>query len=77
MTFRTRTFLGAMLAAALAVAAATWFSERAVRASLYDDVRQGLLTEARLAAALLAQRPDIGDPDEEADALGTRIQSRA
>ena len=76
MTFRTRTFLGAMLAAALAVAAGTWFTERAVRASLYEDVRQSLLTEARLAAVFLAQRPEIGDPDEEADALGARIQSR-
>ena len=76
MTFRTRTFFGAMLAAALAVATGTWFSERAVRASLYEDVRQSLLTEARLAAVFLAQRPEIGDPDEEADALGARIQSR-
>ena len=74
MTFRTRTFLGAMLAAALAVAAGSWFTERAVRASLYEDVRQSLLTEARLAAVFLAQRPQIGDPDEEADALGARIQ---
>src|SRR5262245_5879394 len=65
-----------MLAAALAVAVGTWFTERAVRASLYDDVRQNLLTEARLAATLLAQRPEIGDADEEADAIGARIQSR-
>ncbi len=76
MTFRTRTFLGAMFAAALAVGAGTWFTEQAVRASLYEDVRQGLLTEARLLAALLAQKPEIGDPDDEADALGARIGAR-
>ncbi|HUL75249.1 MAG TPA: ATP-binding protein [Vicinamibacterales bacterium] len=76
MTFRTRTFLGAMLAATLAVAAATWFMERAVRQALYNDVTQGLLVQARLAAALLAQRPAIGDPDDEADALGRLIHAR-
>ncbi len=76
MTFRTRTFLGAMLAALLAVGAATWVTEREVRASLYEEVRQGLLTEARLAAVLLGARPSLGDPDDEADAIGARIDSR-
>jgi len=76
VTFRTRTFVGAMFAAALAVGVGTWFTEQAVRASLHEDVRQGLITEARLLASLLAQRPEIGDPDDEADALGSRIGAR-
>ncbi len=76
MTFRTRTFVGAMLAASLAVGVGTWFMERLIRASLYEDVRQSLLTDARLAATLLAARPVLDDPDAEADALGARIQSR-
>src|SRR6478736_874139 len=66
-----------MLAAALAVAAGTWFSERAVRASLYEDVRQSLLTEARLAAVFLAQRPEIGDPDEDAKADLPTLENHA
>jgi len=76
VTFRTRTFLGAMLAATLALAAATWLMERAVRAALYDDLERGLLIQARLTAALLAQGPSIGDPHDEAHALGALVHAR-
>ena len=69
MTFRTRTFLGVALASSLALIVATMLIEGALRRSLQDDIATSLLTQARLAGALLAQQPPA-DLDEVADRIG-------
>jgi two-component system, OmpR family, phosphate regulon sensor histidine kinase PhoR len=76
VTFRTRTFLGVFLASALALAVSTTLAERSLRNYFRDDIRSGLLSEARLAGYLLAQQPSLANPDAEADALGRLLAAR-
>ncbi|HEX5216912.1 MAG TPA: ATP-binding protein [Vicinamibacterales bacterium] len=76
MTFRTRTFFSVFLASALALAVATVLIERGIDRTMREDIRQDLLTEARLAAALLEHQPAMADPDAEADRLGALIRAR-
>jgi two-component system phosphate regulon sensor histidine kinase PhoR len=75
VTFRTRTFLGVALASSLALIVATMLIEGALRRSLQDDIAENLLTQARLAGALLAQQL-TADPDEVADRIGRLIGER-
>jgi two-component system phosphate regulon sensor histidine kinase PhoR len=76
VTVRTRTFLGAFLAAALALAVSTVLAERSLRAYFHDDIRASLMNEARLAAYLVARQPSLTDADAEADALGGLVGAR-
>ena len=76
MTFRTRTFLSVFVASALALTVATLLIERSIDRTMREDIRQDLLTEARLAAALLEHQPAMTDPDAEADRVGTLIRAR-
>ncbi|MEO8481314.1 MAG: ATP-binding protein [Acidobacteriota bacterium] len=76
MTFRTRTFLAVLVASALALTVSTMLVERSLRTYFRDDIRTGLVSEARLAGYLLAQQPDLADPDAEADALGRLLDAR-
>ena len=58
MTFRTRSFVGALLASSMALAVSTILVERAFRRFMLEDVDSGLLNQARLAvcAALASER---------------------
>ena len=76
MTFRTRTFLGILLATSLALVVSTVLVERALPQYMREDVDLGLLNQARLAASLLARHPDFTDPDTLADDLGRLIGER-
>ena len=76
MTFRTRTFLSVFLASALALTVATILIERGLDQTMRDDIRRDLLTEARLAAALLERQPAMANPDAEADRVGALIRAR-
>ena len=76
MTFRTRTFLSVFVASALALTVATLLIERSIDRTMREDIRQDLLTEARLAAALLEHQLAMTDPDAEADRVGTLIRAR-
>jgi len=76
MTFRTRTFLAAFAAAAVALTVSTFLIERSMRRDLYADIERGLLTQARLAGALLSYRERIANPDAEADSIGRIIGER-
>lgn len=76
MTFRTRTFLGVFVAASLALAVSTALVERSLRAYLREDIRRGLVTQARLAASLLAHQQALPDADADADAIGRLIGER-
>ncbi|ODS56142.1 MAG: hypothetical protein ABS36_06920 [Acidobacteria bacterium SCN 69-37] len=79
MTFRTRTFLGILLASAVALGTSTLLVERSLRQFQYDDIRDSLLSQARLAAYLLALQPATTDEaaiDDEADELAALLQVR-
>jgi two-component system phosphate regulon sensor histidine kinase PhoR len=73
VTFRTRTFLSAVLASALALVVATWLIESRLRAMVQDRVADGLLHQAALAGQLLSDRPDTADPEAEAAELGRQL----
>jgi two-component system phosphate regulon sensor histidine kinase PhoR len=76
VTFRTRTFLAVFVASALALTVSTLLVERSLRTYFREDIRTGLISEARLAGYLLAQQGELADADAEADALGTLIDAR-
>ena len=79
MTFRTRTFLGVLLASSLALAVSTFLVEHSLRGFHYDDIRSSLLSQARLAGHLIALQPpwpDDAGADVEADELGTLLKVR-
>ena len=75
MTFRTRMFLGMLGASALSVAVAAWLLEGRLESYMRDDVSRGLLSQARLVAALLVDRA-LNDPDALADELGRTLAAR-
>jgi two-component system phosphate regulon sensor histidine kinase PhoR len=76
VTVRTRTFLSIFAASSLALAVSTLLVERTLRRFLYDDIERGLLTQARLAAALLSDLGALSNPDAEADRLGQLAHAR-
>ena len=78
MTFRTKIFLTALSAAALAVLAATLLVSWSVRNHLEARIEHELATEARLAAEVLSHRDVATDAqlDAEADALGAILTAR-
>jgi two-component system phosphate regulon sensor histidine kinase PhoR len=76
VTFRTRTFFSVFAAASLALVVSTLLVERSMRRHMYGDIEQGLLNQARLAAALIAGRDDLAHPDAEADRLGQLSRAR-
>jgi two-component system phosphate regulon sensor histidine kinase PhoR len=76
MTFRTRTFLSALVASALALVVATWLTSSELRTMMTDNIREGLVHQARLAAQLLEDRPDTADPETEAGRIGRLIGER-
>ena len=72
MSFRTRLFLTSLAAAAAALIVATTLLSWSARRTVADRIERALVTEARLAAELLARhRPSSpAQLDAEADALG-------
>jgi two-component system phosphate regulon sensor histidine kinase PhoR len=76
VTFRTRTFLTVFVASSLALVVSTVLVERSLHAYMYQDIEQGLLNQARLASALLADLTALPDPDAEADRLGQLGRAR-
>ena len=76
MTVRTRTFAAAFLASSVALLVSTLLVEGSLRAFLYDDIRAGLLNQARLAGALLGNRGPLADADAEADVLAGLVAAR-
>ena len=76
MTFRTRTFLSAVVASSLALVVATWLIESRLRTTTQDSIRDGLLRQATLAGQLLSDRPDAEDPEAEAARLGRLLGER-
>ena len=76
MTFRTRSFVGAVLASSIALAVSTILVEQAFRRFMLEDVDAGLLNQARLASALLSHQETLPDPDQEADEVGRLIGGR-
>jgi two-component system phosphate regulon sensor histidine kinase PhoR len=78
MTFRTRMFLVAFLAAFATVSAATALVSWSVRRDLVQRLEVSLASEARLAAELISRQPAASEQalDDEADAIGQRIAAR-
>ncbi len=78
MTFRARTFAGFLVACAMSVAVATWLIERPLLRYMRDDAEQGLTSQARVVAALIAERAEraTGDADALADELGRLVHAR-
>ena len=78
MTFRTRSFLTALLTAAVTLAVAVAMVSWSVRRSVSDRIERALINETRLAAETLSHRQP-GTPaelDAEADALARLISAR-
>jgi two-component system phosphate regulon sensor histidine kinase PhoR len=78
VTFRTKFFLTALAAAAMAVLVATALVSWSVRRSLEQRIERELGTEARLAAQMLSHRTAATEPelDAEADTLGRILGAR-
>jgi two-component system, OmpR family, phosphate regulon sensor histidine kinase PhoR len=76
VTYRTRTLIGALIGAAAALGVAVTLVSTAARQTMRDDIRAGLVREARLSAELLATRTASADLDADADALGRTTGSR-
>ena len=78
MSFRTKIFLTAVGAAAMAVLVATALVSWSVRRDLEQRIEQQLATEARMAAEILSHRnvASAAELDAEADALGRILGAR-
>ena len=76
VTFRTRSFVGALLAASIALGVSTMLVEQAFRRFMLEDVDAGLLNQARLASSLLSHQESLPNPDQEADEVGRLIGGR-
>ena len=78
MSFRTKIFLTALAAAALAVLVATALVSWSVRQHTERRIERELSTEARLAAEILSHRASATEAelDDEADALGQILGAR-
>jgi two-component system phosphate regulon sensor histidine kinase PhoR len=72
VTFRTRLFLTSLAAAAATMAVATLLLSMSVRRTASEQIEEGLVTQARLAAEALSHRTPATreELDSEADALG-------
>ena len=68
-------FLGMLGASAMSVAVAAWLLEGRLERDMRDDVSRGLVSQARLISALLAERA-IADPDALADDLARTLGAR-
>jgi two-component system phosphate regulon sensor histidine kinase PhoR len=76
VTFRTRTFVGILIASALALAASTTLVSSSLRRAMLSDIEDSLLRQVRLAAELLADRMDLQTPDAEAAVVSRLIGAR-
>ncbi|MGH7465312.1 MAG: histidine kinase dimerization/phospho-acceptor domain-containing protein, partial [Longimicrobiales bacterium] len=78
MTFRSRSFITALLTAAVALAVAVVMVSWGIRRNVSDRIERGLVVAVRLAAENLAHR-DLSavSPDAEADAIGRLVSARA
>jgi two-component system phosphate regulon sensor histidine kinase PhoR len=76
VTFRTRTFVGILLASALALAASTTLVSSSLRRAMLADIEDSLRRQVRLAAELLADRGALVNPDAEAAVISQLIGSR-
>src|SRR5262249_28402660 len=78
VSFRTKIFLTALGAAAMAVLVATALVSWSVRRDLEQRIEHQLASEARMAAEILSHRVVASEPelDEEADALGRILGAR-
>ena len=78
MTFRTRSFITALLTAAVTLAVAVAMVSWSVRQRTAERIERGLVNEARLAAETLAHRQPAtaAELDAEADALGRLVSAR-
>jgi two-component system, OmpR family, phosphate regulon sensor histidine kinase PhoR len=78
VTFRTKIFLTALAAAALAVLVATALVSWSVRRALEQRIEHQLASEARMAAEILSHRAVASEPelDAEADELGKILGAR-
>jgi two-component system phosphate regulon sensor histidine kinase PhoR len=78
VTFRTRLFLTALLAAAATLATSTVLVSISVRRTLGAQIEQSLVNEARLAAETLSHRRAAtpAELDAEADAVGRQVSAR-
>lgn len=76
MTFRTRTFVGILIASAFALAASTTLVSSSLRRAMLSDIEESLVRQVRLAAELLADRGALASPDAEAGVLSRLIGSR-
>jgi two-component system phosphate regulon sensor histidine kinase PhoR len=78
VTFRSKIFLTALAAAALAVLVATALVSWSVRRSLEQRIEHELGVEARMAAEILSHHSAASEPelDAEADALGRILAAR-
>jgi two-component system phosphate regulon sensor histidine kinase PhoR len=77
MTFRTRSFVTALLTAAVTLAVTVVLVSWGMRQNVTDRVERALVTSARLAADNLAHRDlSAASPDGEADSLGRVVSAR-
>ncbi len=78
MTFRHKLFLTAFSAAVVTVALADTLVSWSIRRDMLDRIQASLVSEARLAAELMAHQTDLTPDrvDQEADALGRILSSR-
>jgi two-component system, OmpR family, phosphate regulon sensor histidine kinase PhoR len=77
-SFRTKVFVGSVVAAAVSLLALAGVLSWQVRGQQREAVQQRLVDEAELIAELLSQLTSVGGPalDEEADRLGQLVSSR-
>ena len=78
MTFRTRAFVTALLAAAVTLGVAVGLLSYRLRRDAAERIERALVTEARLAAETLSHRrpATAAELDAEADALGRLVSAR-
>jgi two-component system phosphate regulon sensor histidine kinase PhoR len=78
MTFRTRAFVTALLAAAVTLGVTVGLLAYRVRRDAEERIERALVAEARLAAETLSHRraATASELDEEADALGRLVSAR-
>jgi two-component system phosphate regulon sensor histidine kinase PhoR len=78
MTFRIRIFLTSLLAAAVTLLVATTLVSWSIRGRLEQQIRTGIINEARLAAETMAHRQagTAAELDAEADAIGRLVSAR-
>ena len=78
MTFRTKSFVTALLTAAVTLTVAVTLVSVSVRRSADERIERTLVEKARLIAETLTQRRagDAAEMDAEADALGRLMSAR-